>query len=160
MTPEHCPSCDKELRALRDYPLVEIKSVDSIPLPEKILHWRSVFFETGPEIDITEEIQRALNSDHVQEYLGSLRQKSGVVIKPKDLSPQFEEDREFREFFRIPDSHYFIAIRTDNNTENSAKIMIFGRGRNYGAGGGPTLRKYAEIAKISFKGKLLTPSQP
>ncbi len=155
MTPENCPACGKELTELRDFPRVEVKSVELQTLPNEVLRWRSKLgVHPLPKIDISEENRAVVNSEPVQEYLDTLGQKSGSEVESSEILPPFEEGM-FPWAFAIPDSSYFLSINNEEGKEDVARVRLWGHGPNMGSAGGPTLQAYVDLAKIEFKGKLL-----
>ena len=156
MTVEHCPTCGRELSDIKRFPRIEVRSVELMPLPEKILHWSSE--RAGGikgELDITAEIQEALKSQAVQQYLDGLCRKASMIVALQEILPPFKQN-EYFSVFVIPDSEYFLDLRNEDGQDNIAVLTLYGHGPNLGSAGGPALEQYATLAKLSFKGHLLS----
>ena len=116
MTPENCPACGRELSELRDFPNIEVKSVELLPIPEKILHWSSTsLVEVGDlqeedlpdelkgatvvvrrpiqrkEVDLTEEIKGVIDSESIQQYLDALQQTAGLSVETSEVLPPLKK---------------------------------------------------------------------
>lgn len=160
----HCPSCSKEMRSLRDYPLVKVSALELVPLPEKVmggLH-RSV--------DFTEPVIKVFQEPEMQEYLESLTTLVDQTVGTETLLPPFAKDRFFKNFYSIPysEGRLFIGMHDlkDENDEpvrtplgSTATIELWTHGPNFGSAGGPTLMALTDIATITYQGTFLPSSQ-
>ncbi len=156
ITAQHCPSCDRPMTGIKDYPLVEVSSIELIPLPDEVRG-----FSNG---DITEMVRGIVDSSEVQEYLRFLDEldvTEGSPIPMETLLPTFEEDGYFKNAYYIPGSRgaYLgmseIEQKDGNGINRVSAVSLWINGPNFGSAGGPTLAQVANLAKITYQGKFL-----
>jgi hypothetical protein len=86
---ERCPSCEREFKSVLDYPLVEVEGVKIADVSHAEIE---VMFNRNVTRVHPEQIIAAVESDVVGNYLQSLVDMQGKILKPSQLSPQFEDD--------------------------------------------------------------------
>jgi hypothetical protein len=153
---------------MHDYPVVEVESVEILPIPEAVdLHsseaavrWTTLSREEEPAelrhgINLTPEVAEA--ASRLEAYFASLRSQAGKALRPELLDPPLERDANFRWAYRIPQSTLLISMQDRDDQEGLCEVLIHGPGPNLGSAGGPTLQRFGALAAVYYRRRLTGP---
>lgn len=179
---DRCPCCQRSLEMMLDYPLVFVRMVEVLAVPEVMDTWseeaiRAILAQAKDSlvrqqtlqdamarsgINRTEEVALACQSEAVQRYFLTLASHSGQELPPTELTPSLEPDRVFKWAYPIPGTQLYLALSEaePQEEETVCEVAIYGRGPNLGSAGGPTLAKNGAIAAIYYEGRLLGIGSP
>ena len=173
-----CPCCRRPFEKMLDYPLVEVRKIEVLPIPEVMDYWseESAVGARGPDqfpgekrseepwkvrgINRTPEIASACQSPFMQSYMRTLQNHQGQEVPPDKLVPQVEPDQYFRHAYPITGTGLFISLweADPQGAERACQVVVLGKGPNMGSAGGPTLQGFGPTATIHYRGRLLDPS--
>ncbi len=85
---DHCPSCEREVGKLEDYPRVRLTHVDIITPPESLVVESNSTY--GVPFDMAGAIKEVFSSEQVKKYLTLLQESLDQVRKPSELLPSDE----------------------------------------------------------------------
>jgi len=168
---ESCPCCGRAFEGMTDYPLVEIRRVEILPIPEALdtssdevaEKWLASSREaaTGevsrPAINRTPEIAAAIEA--LRDYFGKLKTYVGHEAQPSELEPPFPADSVFKWAHRVPDSKLFVALREAADRQAVSQVVVYCRGPSLGSAGGRTLQPLGPLVAIGYSGRLIGPCQ-
>jgi hypothetical protein len=168
---QQCPCCERPFKSILDFPLVFVKDVEVLAVPEVVdsaseeaaRAWIRQANnpanprETRPGINRTPEV--AVAYEKLQDYFRSLVTYKGQTVAPDKLNPLFAPDRYFRWAYPIPGTDLFVSLRNQETTasDRTCEVEIHGRGPNLGSAGGPTLQPFGPVARITYEGHLVGP---
>lgn len=168
---QQCPCCQRPFQRITDYPLVFVKEVEVLAVPEvvdsaseeaarawiRLANDPSGPRQSQPGINRTPEV--AVAYEKLQDYFRAVVNLKGQTIEPNRLNPPFTPDRYFRWAYPIPGTDLFVSLRDRETTalERTCEVEIHGRGPNLGSAGGPTLQPFGSVARITYKGRLVGP---
>jgi hypothetical protein len=168
---QHCPCCQRPFQRITDYPLVFVKEVEVLPVPEVLdsaseeaaTAWMRIANDLSQQHPVRPGINRtpdvAAAYEKLQDYFRALVSHKGQTIAPDSLNPPFTPDRYFRWAYPIPETDLFASLRDQETTasERTCEVEIHGRGPNLGSAGGPTLQPFGPVARIVYEGRLVGP---
>jgi len=143
---EKCPTCGKELRGIRDYPLIFIKDVQRLPIPDP------VYAFPGNE-NIRDQIVAIAKIFPVEMYISAFESAKGTAAKLSDIEHHLliKKDEYFKNHFRL--GKCYIGL-WESEKPGVAEVALASE-INLGSAGGPQLVKLAGIAEIQYEGQLL-----
>ncbi len=168
---QQCPCCERPFKSILDFPLVFVKDVEVLAVPEVMdsaseeaaTAWTRLANDPSgprmvqPGINRTPEV--AVAYEKLRNYFLVLSSYKGQTVAPDKLNPPFMPDRYFRWAFPVPDTDLFVSLREQETTapERTCEVEIHGRGPNLGSAGGPTLQPFGPVARIAYEGRLVGP---
>lgn len=167
---ELCPGCGRLFERILDYPLVFVRKVEILSIPEVMDFWSEAAMKArlarGPlpkdnqellveGINRTPEVAAAYES--LQNYFRSLEGHQGQEVPPTELVPPLEPHQSFKWAYHIPGFELYIALSEAETAEAEriCEVVIYGQGPNLGSAGGPTLQAFGAVAAIHYEGRLL-----
>ena len=160
-----------------DYPLVSVRSIEVLPIPEVMDYWSDEAARAAmtrdqlrddihPEgqmelrgINRTQEVAVAYQSAAMQNYFRTLQIHQGQDVPPTRLSPQLAPDGYFRRAFPIPGTQLYVSLSEGEpeGDERVCRVVLYAKGPNLGSAGGPTLQELGVAATIRYVGRLIQP---
>jgi hypothetical protein len=183
-SPHHCPACRREFKQMSDYPRVRILDFEPLPIPEALDCWsaaaaekrlarlraerldfdappgglqESVYRQDG--INMTPRIERACNTNEVQDYFAHLASLRGREIAPQELLPPFAAHGQFKWAYPVEETGIYLSL---SDTETAAgdvrvaEVRVHCDGPNLGSAGGPTLQPLGAIGRLHYEGLLVS----
>ena len=170
--PERCPTCERPLRSVLDFPVVRVLNVERLPIPEavdtiseeaavkRMQRWRHTpdkprAMDDG--INRTPEIARACQTEAVKEYFDQLSGLMGHEIAPGEVLPKWKPHASFKWAYPVPGMQLYLAINeqpVSDVGQRSAAVQILCDGPNMGSAGGPSLQPLGDVLRIDYLGVL------
>jgi hypothetical protein len=120
-----CPACDRSFDSILDYPLVRLLAFERLSVPEAVDEMSAaaekplsrvrerltqpVEYRHGV-INMTPAIERACETNIVQEYFTELESLVGRELSPQALLPKLPPDRVFRRAYPIESTGIFLSL--------------------------------------------------
>lgn len=169
---EQCPCCQRPFEKMLDYPLVFVRRVEILPIPEAMDFWSEEaamarlerWRDKPPDqemllegINRTPEVASAYQA--LQSYFYVLKERQDQEVSPKELAPPLEPHRDFRWAHPIPGTRLYVALseKETQGDERVCEVVLYGQGANFGSAGGPTLQAFGAVAAIHYEGRLVGP---
>lgn len=170
---DRCSCCLRAFEKMQDYPLILVRRVERLPLPEFMDHFSAeaaqlqlqLYREERQDpnrlwsagINRTPEIAAAYESEEVQKYLRFLESHQGQEVAPDELAPQSTSHAYFKGTYPIPDTRILLSLLEGEpeGAERICSVMFLGEGPNLGSAGGPTLQLYGAVANVRYEGRLM-----
>ena len=170
-----CPCCQRPLEKMLDYPLVLVRNIDILPIPEVMDYWSEDAAKAAsardqlPDdmhpgdlmrlrgINRTPEVASAYHSAVIQDYFRELQNHQGVEVPPNRLLPQLAPDTYFKYAYPLPGTQLYVGLPEGEPEagDRFCRIVFYGKGPNLGSAGGPTLQELGAAATIKYVGRLL-----
>ena len=172
---ELCPCCNRPLEKMLDYPLVLVRRVEILPIPEVMDYWseeaararltrgEATLGKLPSEqvplagINRTPEVASAYQSQAVRRYFRTLESLIGQEVAPARLAPELERDKYFKGAYSLPGTHLYISL-DEGEPEDEVRVcrvVFLGQGPNLGSAGGPTLQQFGAVAAVYYEGRLM-----
>jgi hypothetical protein len=145
--PQHCASCGKEMREMRDWPWVEVYNVIIRDVTPEILREKPFL---AKDDELVAKIIDVVESEAVQEFLQKLSATKISLITPTDLSFGLSPDEWVESRLVIPNTDFFLTYKDKEHKEqDGVSVLILLRA------GIPLADPLAELAEVRYKGRFL-----
>ncbi len=144
---EHCPTCGKELKGIRDYPQIVINDVKVLEIPD-VVH-------AFPAIENVSSVMKEIAaSSSITDFLNALAARKGDLSRIDDIPINLPENKHFKHQFEI--GRFYVVGIWDSEVSGITELIVSGH-FNLGSAGGPKLVKIVSLAEIHYEGVLNHP---
>jgi hypothetical protein len=145
--PTRCPTCERPLESISDYPLIEIKDLIVSRIPN--------FVRDMPNEDnIAGKIKGFAKCEEVKDYLKRLSASKKSLIKISDIKPDLPpyHDDEAGGYYKLG-GIYYLHLK-DSGIPNVARVSVFSHIHQWREW---RFLEIAKLAEIKYEGVLNSP---
>jgi Uma2 family endonuclease len=164
-----CPTCGRGFTTALDYALIDVVSVERLPVPEAVDEYSGVAQRkrmerrrrTGVDalhdgINLTPQIEQLCQQAEVIAYFEQISALKGQRIRPQQLLPPMSPSSSFRWAHPVSETGLYLALTEAQPAGDTrvTEISVHTDGPNLGSAGGPTLQFLGPLLRVGYRGCL------